>query len=164
MMFGFQMKVFEDVKSRKILYDKKSMMGYLLPDKGEGKVQLLKMNIFNSAAISFIVGYFLNFPIYLYFVVGVALYFAYIFYFNRMFLPTLQKVKKFEQKKVQAKNENGPFPFIALGYLAVGVGLIYCLFTNQVEVGVMTYVVYGGIIICFVNVAYYFANYMKRGK
>ncbi len=162
MMFSFQIEVFEDMKSRKILYDKKTMTGYLLPDKGEGKVQLLKMNIFNAAAISFIIGYFLHFPIYLYFVLAIVLYGAYLYYFNQVFLPNLQKVKKFERKKVIKKQEKGTFPFIGLGYLVVGLGLIYCLFTDQVEVGAMTYVVYGGILICLVNVLYYFINYIKK--
>lgn len=162
-MFGYQCEVFEDMKSRKILYDKKANIGYLLMDKGEGKVQLLKMNIFNAAAISFILGYFLKFPVYMYFVLGIVLYFAYHLYFNKMYLPTLQKVKKFERKKEVKQVKQETFPFISIGYLAIGLGLIYCLLTNQVDQGIMTYVVYGGILVCFINVFYYFRNYFKKG-
>ena len=162
-MFGYQCEVFEDIKSRKILYDKKSNVGYLLMDKGEGKVQLLKMNIFNAAAISFILGYFLDFPIYMYFVLGVLIYAAYHLYFNNMYLPKLKKVKKFERKREVKSKKQETFPFIALGYLAIGLGLVYCLLTNQVEQGIMTYVVYGGILICLLNGFYYFKNYFKKG-
>lgn len=162
-MVGRQCEVFEDIKSRKILYDKKTNICYLLPNRGEGKVQLLKMNVFNAIAISFIIGYFFNFPIYLYVLLAVALYFVYFMYFNNIFLPNLHKIKKTERKKEVENQEKTPFPYVGLGYLVIGAGLIYCLLSNQVEEGIMTYVVCGAILICLVNSVYYFRNYMKKG-
>ncbi|MGN1277401.1 MAG: hypothetical protein ACI4UK_10470 [Floccifex sp.] len=163
MMFGFQTEVFEDTKSRKILLDKKNKVTYLLPEKGEGKAQMLKMNIVNSIAISFLAGYFLNFKIWMYIALTLVLYAGYLWFFNKRFIPTLEKVKKAEKKKEIEKRNDKVFPFVSLGYLAVGLGLVYCLVTKQVEEGMMTYIVIGAIAICAINVLYHWMTYFKEG-
>lgn len=161
-MFSFQYEMFDDIKARSVLYDKKKKIGYLLTQKDKGKAHIFKLSMAYSAAISFIVGYFLHLPFYAYIVMAVLLYGLCLLYFNKKFLPSLTMLKKVEKKKEVKKQKEGQFPVVGLGYAAIGIGLIYCLFTNQVEAGMMVYVVYGAIAICFINAFFFFYNYVKK--
>lgn len=103
-MFSFQYEIFDDIKARSVLYDKKKKIGYLLTQKDKGKAHIFKLSMAYSAAISFIVGYFLHLPFYAYIV---WLYYCMVcvcFISIKRFLPSLTMLKKVEKKK-EVKNK-----------------------------------------------------------
>lgn len=72
----------------------------------------------------------------------------------------IKKVERKEQKKAEKKLDKPPF--VAFAYLLVGIGLVYCMMTNQVESGTMTYVVIGAMVIAFGLGSFYLYTYYAR--
>ncbi|MDY3035440.1 MAG: hypothetical protein SOS22_04400 [Absicoccus sp.] len=90
-----------------------------------------------------------------------VIYFAYLFYFNYKIMPNLQEAKKVERKQqiVSIKKET-PFPIVAIGYLLIGMGLIYCLLTHQVTSEMMI-LVCGATIVSLSMGMYYLLRYAR---
>ncbi|MBD8957712.1 MAG: hypothetical protein EGQ83_04515 [Holdemanella biformis] len=163
MILGIQTEIFEDVKSRKIFHVKTTNESYLLQEGDDFKVRLLRMNIVDSISIAVLTSLIIQLPIFAYIAIGAFVYLAYLLYFNNKVLPNMQKIKKVErkeQKKAEKKLDKPPF--VAFAYLLVGIGLVYCMMTNQVESGTMTYVVIGAMVIAFGLGSFYLYTYYAR--
>ena len=160
MVLGVQTEIFEDTKLRKIFHIKNTEKNYLLQEKDEFKVRLLRMNIVDSVSVAILLGLVIHMPIYAYVAVAAMVYVAYLFYFNSKVLPTMQAVKKVERKKVEEKSKDRP-PFVAFAYLLVGAGLLYCMLSNQVEAN-LTYIVIGAMILSFGLGSFYLYLYCWR--
>ena len=163
MILGIQTEIFEDVKSRKIFHVQTTNESYLLQEGDDFKVRLLRMNIVDSISIAVLTSLIIQLPIFAYIAIGAFVYLAYLLYFNNKVLPNMQKIKKVErkeQKKAEKKLDKPPF--VAFAYLLVGIGLVYCMMTNQVESGTMTYVVIGAMVIAFGLGSFYLYTYYAR--
>lgn len=161
MVFGIQTDIFEDTKSRKIFHIKSTNKNYLLQDGLDFKVRLLRMNIVDSISFVFLFNLLFHLPMILNIVFVAVIYFAYLFYFNYKIMPNLQEAKKVERKQqiVSTKKET-PFPIVAIGYLLIGMGLIYCLLTHQVTSEMMI-LVCGATIVSLSMGMYYLLRYAR---
>ncbi len=149
MLFGIQVTMIEDTKSRKILIVKNRAAAYLLQKTDEKWVHLFRMNVIHSASIAFLISYFAKIPLWGGVLIGIGVYLTVLFYFNKRVLPHLSVIKKFKEKTVTNKSKK-EFPVAAILYYLIAAALVICLFTGQVEPGYLTYIVYGAIIIAAV--------------
>lgn len=149
MLFGIQTEVFEDTKSRKILHVKKQDLYYQITKSDEAKVFLFSKGLINALSLALIFGLILRWPIWAY-ALTTALIYAFILYmFNDKVLPKMPVVNpKTVVRKEEKKDRRFSIPGIA--YLVIAFGLLYCFFTDQVEEGMMTYIVIGAIAISLV--------------
>lgn len=150
MLFGIQTELFEDSKSRKVLHIKNSDVYYQVNKEEDLRVFIFKKGFINSLSLSLIFGLVLQWPIWAYVVSTVCIYLLILWIFNVKTLPFMSIIspKSVVRKEVEKKDRQ--FSLIGIAYLVIGFGLLYCFLTNQVESGMMTYIVIGAIAISLV--------------
>ena len=161
MLFGIQVTVIEDTKSRKLLIVKNREAAYLLQKNDEKWVHLLRMNVIHSVSIAFLVWYFAKIPVWSSVLIGTCIYLVVLFYFNKRVLPHLSVIKKYRVKTETNKTKNA-FPVAAILYYLIAIALVICLFTDQVEPGYLTYIVYAAIIIAVAMGTIQFKTYIGK--
>lgn len=151
MILGIHTELFEDQRSRKVLRIKTKDTYYLVPEKKESLVRLLQTNVVNAITLSLIIGMFIKWNPIFYAVAAVAIYCAYLLYFNLNILPQLQLLK---EKKIRRKENKsftfGQLMFQAVAFIFIAVGLGYCIITGQVDEGITEIAVMGGAAIALI--------------
>ena len=113
MIFGGSVDFVEDTKKRRLLY-------------------LRKENI-NAVSIGAMTGYFLKLPYVIWAVIALVFYISYLILFNTKIFPGFEKLREKKIKVVPPSETKGRMLMFALGFLAVGIGLLLCIPLNQVD-------------------------------
>lgn len=150
MVFGIHTELFEDQKNRKVLYVKPTNTYYVVERKQESLVKFLQTNIINAISLSFIIGMFFQWAPMIYAAVAAAIYFGYLYYFNKQVLPSLVVLREKHIKRKETKPQStGQLTFQAVAFILIGAGLIYCIVTDQVDPGMMQIAVTVAIVVSF---------------
>lgn len=164
MLFGIQIEVFEDTKSRKLLHVKKKDLYYQITKSDEAKVFLFSKGLINAVSLALIFGLILRWPIWAYVVTALVIYAFILYMFNDKVLPKMPVVNAKTVARKEAPKKDRSFSIAGIAYLVIAFGLLYCFFTNQVEEGMMTYVVIGAIAISLVMGAMNLFTYGKKKR
>ena len=133
MIFGGSVDFVEDTKKRRLLYLRKENSYYLVERKQEKYVLFLKNNIINAVSIGAMTGYFLKLPYVIWAVIALVFYISYLILFNTKLFPGFEKLREKKIKVVPPSETKGRMLMFALGFLAVGIGLLLCIPLNQVD-------------------------------
>ncbi|NBK93674.1 hypothetical protein D5278_17135 [bacterium 1XD21-13] len=133
MIFGGSVDFVEDTKKRRLLYLRKENSYYLVERKQEKYVLFLKNNIINAVSIGAMTGYFLKLPYVIWAVIALVFYISYLILFNTKIFPGFEKLREKKIKVVPPSETKGRMLMFALGFLAVGIGLLLCIPLNQVD-------------------------------
>ncbi len=133
MIFGGSVDFVEDTKKRRLLYLRKENSYYLVERKQEKYVLFLKNNIINAMSIGAMTGYFLKLPYVIWAVIALVFYISYLILFNTKIFPGFEKLREKKIKVVPPSETKGRMLMFALGFLAVGIGLLLCIPLNQVD-------------------------------
>lgn len=134
MVVGIQTQLFADKKNRQIFYIKKTGNYYVLKNKEEFYVKLLQNNIVNAISISVILGLFLHLDYIWYIAIAIALYIAYLIFFNLKVMANLSPIKaKHIERNAKPVNEKKQMLLQGIGLPFVGIALMICLLTGQVQ-------------------------------
>ena len=133
MIFGGSVDFVEDTKKRRLLYLRKENSYYLVDRKQEKYVLFLKNNIINAVSIGAMTGYFLKLPYVIWAVIALVFYISYLILFNTKIFPGFEKLREKKIKVVPPSETKGRMLMFALGFLAVGIGLLLCIPLNQVD-------------------------------
>ena len=93
----------------------------------------LKNNIINAVSIGAMTGYFLKLPYVIWAVIALVFYISYLILFNTKIFPGFEKLREKKIKVVPPSETKGRMLMFALGFLAVGIGLLLCIPLNQVD-------------------------------
>lgn len=159
-MLAREFSIRSDRFNQKFLYNANTKKYYAVNSRTEVILRIVQMGIFNSAAISYLVSYFLKLG--WLFGIGMAalIYLGFLLVFYHLYLPKLKEIRRVQEKKSVRVISGKQFPYIIFAFVVIATGLGICLLTNQVEAGPMTYIVYGAITVCAVNVAYHLKKYL----
>lgn len=134
MVVGIQTQLFADKKNRQIFYIKKTGNYYVLKNKEEFYVKLLQNNIVNAISISVILGLFLHLDYIWYISIAIVLYIAYLIFFNLKVMANLSPIKaKHIERNSKPVNEKKQMLLQGIALPLVGIALIICLLTGQVQ-------------------------------
>lgn len=133
MIFGGSLDFVEDTKKRRLLYLRKENSYYLVERKQEKYVLFLKNSIINAVSIGAMTGYFLKLPYVIWAVIALVFYISYLILFNTKIFPGFEKLREKKIKVVPPSETKGRMLMFALGFLAVGIGLLLCIPLNQVD-------------------------------
>lgn len=133
MIFGGSVDFVEDTKKRRLLYLRKENSYYLVERKQEKYVLFLKNNIINAVSIGAMTGYFLKLPYVIWAVIALVFYISYLILFNTKIFPGFEKLREKKIKVAPPSETKGRMLMFALGFLAVGIGLLLCIPLNQVD-------------------------------
>ena len=133
MVFGRSIDMVEDTKKRKLLYVRKEDAYYLMDKNQQRYALFLKNNIINAVSVGAMLGYFIKLPYWVWAVIALAWYVVYLVFFNLKIFPKFTKLKEKKIKVVPPSETKGRMLFFALGFLAVGVGLLACIALGQTD-------------------------------
>lgn len=143
MIVGIQTEMFHDKRGHRVLHIKKKEQYYQLGGNDEFKVKLLQNNSMNAISISVILGVLLQWHWALYVAVAIVVYIAYLLYFNRKVLPRLSVLKSKRIERDEAKREDSRQMLTqAIVFPILAAGLLYCLWSDQVEGQMLTAIVW----------------------
>ncbi|MDO4475030.1 MAG: hypothetical protein Q4B75_10330 [Eubacteriales bacterium] len=161
MIFGRNVDMVEDTRGRKLLYMRDENTYYLLEDKLQKYVLFLKNNIINAISGGAMLGYFIRLPYWMWAVIAIAWYVAYIVFFNVKIFPRFEKLKEKKIKVAPPSETKGRMLIFALGFLAVGIGLFLCIPLGQVNGNIDGSVVVACGIFSFIMGVNYLNQYRK---
>ncbi|MEG0273733.1 MAG: hypothetical protein RR690_01280 [Longicatena sp.] len=151
MVNGWNVEAFHDKRNRRLLHLKKQDIYYQLNEKDEKFVTLLKNNEINAVSIAAIAGYFLKLHPVWWIVIMAVIYGAYLWFFNAKVLPKLSTVKnKKIEKKLEKSSSSKSTLFFGIGFFVIAIGLVLCIFLDQVQNDFEMYMVIGFSIFAFV--------------
>ncbi|MEG0034672.1 MAG: hypothetical protein RR734_03770 [Bacilli bacterium] len=133
MVYSTNFKIVNDTKRGKLFQDIKNDKYYQLDNKNEKFAIMFKNCILNSVSLCILVGYFLNLSYILWIVIGLSIYITYTVFFNYKILPSLNLIKMKHIKVLDEKKvTNNQSLLMSLGFIVVGLGLIFCIISGEV--------------------------------
>lgn len=136
MIFGIQTETYKNLKNRTILHIRKSDQYYFLNQRSEQMTYLLKSAFVYGLSVPLVISIFVQLPIYIYVIIGIAFYGFLAGYYNLKVLPMLPPARgKDRQRNTAADKKQSPKAMLIRGTLlaAVGIALLICLSLGMAE-------------------------------